>query len=180
MAGVRIHDHEESGEALPRVCMRCGAPATGDVPASFGWVPNWVYFLLFCGPLPMLIAMVFTRKSSSILVPVCDRHVNHWRFRQMLVGVGILGAVAMFIGFLSQSDKLDPDTYKFAATAVGVLAAVWLISVLVVERRAIRATHMTDKWTDLANVSPDFVTALKLRRDAAVKVPTQGAKPKQS
>jgi hypothetical protein len=180
MAEVRIHDHEESGEALPRLCMRCGTPATHTVPASFSWVTPWVYFLLCCGPIPLLVAMLFARKSSKIIVPLCDRHVNHWRYRQMFVGAGVIGVIALFLGLLSQADKWDAETYNAAAIAAAVAVIVWLVTAGVLQHRAIRSTRITDTWTNLTNVDQGFADALKQIRDASGRLPTPTGRTKPS
>ncbi|HEX4608809.1 MAG TPA: hypothetical protein VH092_11450 [Urbifossiella sp.] len=174
MATVRIHEKEESGEGLPRLCMRCGGPATGDVPGAFSWVNPWIYTLVPLGLFPFLVVMLFARKTSKIRVPVCDRHVNHWRHREMFMGAGLILGVGVVVLGLSQMGKMDPDTLNVAAVAAVAGALAWVVTAVVLERRAIRPRRMTDHWTDLVNVSPAFAAALDQSRSAAPRIPGRG------
>jgi len=89
----------------------------------------------------------------------------------MFVAVGLLAFIGLFMFGMSQSATLDKDTFN-AALAVGLLAGfIWFASAIVLAARTIRATRMTDEWTDLVNVHEAFRDALNHSRPKSTQKP---------
>lgn len=80
----------EAGE-LPQLCLCCGAPAVGHDSKKFAWHPQWLYLLLFCGILPLLVVSFIVTKHMTVRAPFCAEHHNHWT-RRKRIALGTLGA----------------------------------------------------------------------------------------
>jgi hypothetical protein len=99
MADVRFSRAEAEGGQLPRVCLRCGAPATEDVakkfstddahlPAPFGPEIGAAGCLLF--PLWALAALAklaswATARTMTVRAPLCHKHAHGWSIASSLV-----------------------------------------------------------------------------------------------
>ena len=164
VAEVRLESHprEEVIGRLPRVCMKCGAPATTAKVTQFGWYPPWVLALLPLGVLPFLVVVVIITKRQRVKIPFCEAHKNHFflgRVLRALGWLGFLGAPALFvIGIVA-----DPKNGRLP----GLLCVGWIVLILLYFAAVrvfalltkIRPTEITDTTTTLTNVSADFVRA---------------------
>ena len=64
MAEVRLwtHPRKDVIGGLPRVCMKCGAPATTSKVIQFAWYPLWLLALVPVGVLPFLLVVALITK----------------------------------------------------------------------------------------------------------------------
>src|SRR5437763_9160897 len=95
MADVRLDFYDLDADALPDVCMKCGAPSTVRPVRTFSWMPYWARFM------PWMIGMAFM-KRRRVPVPLCEQHKGHWTIRYLIV----FGGLALFLQlFLTRLDS---------------------------------------------------------------------------
>jgi len=80
MDWVTLTRQQVDNDALPRVCMACGKPATCSVNETFEYSPEWVEWLYFAGYFPGLIADNFFGKEMRVSCPFCHEHQNEIGF----------------------------------------------------------------------------------------------------
>jgi len=85
MATVWLHRRDCEEGTLPRVCMRCGRPATGLVEKDLAGTLVWA------NPIGFFLGQ--ERSSVRVLAPTCDAHRHHWRNRRW----AMLGAAAVAV-----------------------------------------------------------------------------------
>jgi hypothetical protein len=172
MAQIRLGRYEAEG-GLPRVCMRCGAPATLFKTKNFSWYPSWVYILLLAGLLPFVIVALIMQKRMRVPAPLCDRHKYHWVWPTVAAVVALLLLLGMLFGGMALGGALEGAVDK---DLQGTLMAVWflgvfglflacLVAACVIQARAIRPVEITDRSITLTNVAPAFVDAVEERAD---------------
>jgi len=120
------------GASLPRMCVQCGEPSSGEpLTKTFRWHSPWLYLLIFPGLLLYVIAALAVQERASIDVPFCTSH-RSWRTRMNLAGavllIGFLPTCFLFVsGIQSQwgSDCLDCHSNGICRTDLfwGLLAA---------------------------------------------------------
>jgi hypothetical protein len=154
-----IDPHENAIRDLPRVCMKCGAPATNVRMKRFTWTPPW--------------APRFLKKRQLVQVPLCDAHKNYWIIRRAIIAAGFVALlscclVTMFaIGLSRQSDPNQTDPVMLLlCLAWMVVMASWSVFVVVFIRRGIRAERITDRDITLTNVSAEFARVLREEDEA--------------
>jgi hypothetical protein len=136
MDTVELERREAEKGALPAVCMRCGQPAT-----------------FRCGK---LFKRVFGKEIEyRIIAPLCNKHRNHWFWRDLLIPIGLV--VAVIAGCAG------------IWTGIGIIAGLallsfWGVSTAVAYSTSIRAQEITDTSLTLSGVSPAFVDALREHR----------------
>src|SRR5581483_7269703 len=152
MAEVRLGRYEVEQVGLPAVCVKCGAPSTVERRKQFTWYPKWVILLILGGLLPYLIALALTIKRMTIVVPFCDEHKNHWRWRYHVMGwslalLFLLGGAGLYF-----ANHLGPAQKPFAEQIKGLLCfgmlglgLFWLIGVVILQNTAIRPKEITDR-----------------------------------
>lgn len=169
MASVTLTRYEAEGDRLPRCCMVCGAPATVSRNKHFSWNPSWVYLLLFCGLLPLIIVALIMTKKMRVHAPFCDEHANHWSKRTAwtLGGLGVLAVFGIGAMVLTSQQPNNPlqGTACMATLGVGV---AWVIMAIALQSTSIHPTEITDRNITLDKVSPLFVDAV---REARVEDP---------
>jgi rRNA maturation protein Nop10 len=169
---VRLGRREVEGGELPKVCMRCGAPAAVILPRKLSWHPEWIGLLMlfvFCflpiALVGIILAFALT-KRMKVPIPLCQAHRRHWVWKNV---VGIVGLVLLLtvggIGLIVLGQTNMPrDT---ADRLGGILCGgtffgffLWLIALIILEGRAIKAAEITDRGITLRGVSPVFLQAL--------------------
>jgi hypothetical protein len=152
MASVRLDFYDLDDDALPDVCMKCGAPAVTRNQKTFSWHPSWALVLLLLGLLPYVIAALILTKRRRVSIPFCETHKNHWLWRVLFA----LGSLAVPLLLFAAGVAADSAGLAVA----GVLSAiVWLIAVAVVFNTAINVVEITDDSIKLRNVGGEFVRA---------------------
>jgi hypothetical protein len=164
MATVKLRDPDRSGDDLPDLCMKCGAPAMVYKAKTFSWHPSWVYVLLFVGLLPFVIVALIMTWRRTVRVPLCDAHRNHWLGRSLVIFGLFFGLLALgFAAFLlsvqegPRGGRQDFTGWVCLGWLVGLIA--WLVVTAVLSQTAIRATEITDRSITLAGVSRAFADA---------------------
>jgi len=156
MATIRLYRDETDGELLPRMCARCGAEPDLERERRFAWNPGWAHLFILLGLLPWLIALLITRKSRRVTLPLCHGHRNHWMHRQLYVWLGLLFWAVFAITLLIEWDDLPKDA---ASACLGFLifgGLIWLFVGLFYANSAIKASRITDRWIELSGVNKGF------------------------
>ncbi len=163
MAQIRLHVREADGR-LPRVCMRCGEPATVVRTRRLSWNPPWVIVLLLVNVLVYIIVAMILTKRATLQAPLCDAHKGHWRNRLLLVlgsflamaALGIAGGIA-----LSNAPRHAQDALSgYACLGGALLFVAWVILFAIVHSTSIRPNEITDTQVSLVGVSEEFVAAV--------------------
>ena len=147
--------------ALPPVCCKCGAPATGETAVGFHWFSKTILIaLLFSGPLFLILLMIF-RKSRTASMPVCPEHEGVWnRGRAIILGTTVTCLVLMLIALL----LADGPAARLASgllllvllgLLVGLAIGFWVLS------GGIQARLINDQEIILTRLHPDFVDAVE-------------------
>jgi hypothetical protein len=167
MAQIRLDRDEVRYEELPPVCMKCGEPAGIYLRKPFSWHPPWIGLLIVFFLWPYVIVALILTRRMTVYAPLCDAHRNHWRTRNLLTILGLLGVLAVFFtGIIAASsglvDRSDSDTVLALSVGGGLLLFVaWLLVAILLQSSAIRATEVTDHTITLTGVSPYFVEAVE-------------------
>jgi hypothetical protein len=99
--------------SLPHRCLICNDSSIAfSKLLKFTWQPNWVYFLLFAGLIPLLIVSAILSKKTKIEIHLCYEH-NAQRKKNLLIrflsclfailfliGSCFLGEIYILIGFI--------------------------------------------------------------------------------
>ena len=168
MATVKLYRGEVKQDRLPKVCMRCGAPADQQKYKRFSWYPGWVNILFLVGLLPWVIVALVLTKRMAVYAPMCSRHRNHWLVRSLIVVGGlvlVLGAAVAAVVLMASADRrAGPDSDSIGGYAcVGTLGALLLLIVVavIVQTTTIRPSEITDRTITLVGVAPEFKKALE-------------------
>jgi len=161
MADVRLDFYDLDDEALPDVCMKCGADSTVRPMKTFSWMPYWARFM------PYGVGLAFM-KRRRVPVPLCDRHKSHWVMRYIVIFGGLAAFLLLFIlgGVMAAaSDGPGGDPLKILAILMfvvgGILFLAWLVTAIVLGVTQINVFEITDDTITLRNVSPEFVRAYR-------------------
>src|SRR5262245_22344492 len=174
MAEIKLYTYEV--ETLPRVCMRCGAPAEELVRKKFSWRPTWVIAFILCNLLVFLLVALITTKRLGVLVPLCGKHRNHWSLRGKIIGGGFCAIV--FAGFagLMLGNAFDGQLGGMLCMGLVVILLLWVVVAIVSHETSIHATEITNDSITLARVAEEFVDAVDDQHDSEprfVRVPVQ-------
>ena len=176
MATVKLYDDEVGEGQLPRICMRCGAPADLQKRKTFSWCPGWVHVLIFVGLLPWVIVMLVLTKRKTVYVPLCHMHKNHWFVRTTIT----LSGLAVVFGFfvltvaLLITDSRDLDSSHlggyFCVGTLGLLL-VLIIVAAIMQSSSIRPSEITARRITLVGVAKEFKEAILKQDDRDSEVP---------
>jgi hypothetical protein len=156
MAKIRVYRDETDGELLPPMCARCGAEPDLERERKFFWNPGWAHLFILLGLLPWLIAILITRKSMWVTLPLCNGHRNHWINRQLYVWLGFLFWVVFAVTLGIEWDDLPKDA---GSACLGFLifgGLIWLFVGLFYVNSAIKASRISDRWIELVGLNRSF------------------------
>ena len=147
--------------ALPPVCAKCGAPATGETAVDFVWFPPKTLWAMFCCRPAFAVMLVTLSARRTVSLPVCDRHVRVRNWGKAIV----LGALAVVL------EPLFPVVYGLDADSklltAGLVVAWWLSLVAgavaaaaVLFGGVVRPRRIDESEVTLAGLHPDFVDAV--------------------
>jgi len=159
MSKIRVYYDERKGENFPPACVRCGRESVSTVRQKFSWVPPWVLVIILAGLLPWLIVTLILRKSMPVTLPVCSRHLGHWRNRTLFVWLGLFFWIVYSITLAAEWSDLPKDG---ASAALGILifgGLIWLIAAAIYSNSAIRPARITDDYVELVGVDKTFAKA---------------------
>jgi hypothetical protein len=158
MADVRLDFYDLDAEAVPDVCMKCGAPSTVRPMKTFSWMPYWARFM------PYWIGLAFM-KRRRVPIPLCEQHKNHWTIRYLIGFGGLAVVLLLFIGggVLAANDEGGPGgAFGVVCLIAGaVFGLAWLITLIVLSVTQINVFEITDDTITLRNVSPEFTRAYR-------------------
>src|SRR5207247_10765071 len=110
-----------------------------------------------------LITFRWNVPTSAVQVPLCHSHKNYWNLRLLL----LLGGIVPFViaGLLGAFDdaRLRRGEFEPVVHIIPFIFFTWLIVVLVVYFRSIRAKEINDQGITLTNVAPGFADAVSNR-----------------
>jgi hypothetical protein len=152
MADVRLAFYDLETDALPDLCMKCGAPAVVRPIREFAY---WF-------------------RRARMATPFCQRHKNYWTSRVLVgCGGGALLGVLMASGLITLVATQNPQNEGTYVAGVGqVVAAVCiatgvlsflahLIAAAVLAYKQIDVVEIAGETILLKNVSPEFATAYR-------------------
>jgi hypothetical protein len=162
MANVRLGRYEAEDYELPKVCMRCGAPATTYRYRNFRWCPGWVLAFILLGVVPYFILSEVLMKRMSVRVPCCDEHKKKPLWPTLVTLGTLLGLILIAVGAILLLN--DPGALGITCL-IGVPAfIVWMFASVVIHTPAIRPIEITEKSITLRGVSEGFIAALDADR----------------
>jgi hypothetical protein len=169
MDWVTLTRQQVENDALPRVCMACGSPATCRVNESFSHTPDWVQWLYLAGFFPGLIADQFFTKEIRVSCPFCQKHRHHWQLLYWTAGIGWLFAGALFasIGlFVGAVFFSTSGSAHYIGLGVGAALGIvlWLAVLIYLSSTRIIATKVTAEEVTLQRVADAFAKAMKDQR----------------
>lgn len=164
MAYLRLHVQQADGQ-LPMVCMRCGEPATVVKTKKMSWFPRWVFWLILVHVLIFGIVALIATRRARLQAPFCEQHQGHWPFRQILLGLSLVGIVLygiIVVVFFLNAPQRNADLFgPFILVGSVVLVVGWLIGFTILQNTGIRAAEITKTHMLLAGVSEAFVQAVE-------------------
>ena len=146
MADVRLDFYDLDAEAVPDVCMRCGAPSSVRPMKTFSWMPYWARFMPYGAGLAFM-------KRRRVPVPLCDRHKNHWVMRYVVIFGGLAAFLLLFL--------LGGVLGLLCLAAAGLVFVALLVALIVFSIGQIGSFEITDDSIVLKNVSPEFTRAYR-------------------
>jgi len=147
--------------ALPPVCAKCGAPATGEKAATFSWFPKKILWLLLLSRLICLILIVIFRTSRTVQMPVCPEHAGVWNWgRTVLAGTAVTCLALLILAYALAEGPLAGAApplmlFAFLGVAVGLAVGFWTLS------GGIQARRIDEREILLTKLHPDFVDAVE-------------------
>ena len=154
-------------QALPSLCMCCGARATHSVPKKFAWFPLWTYALAPLGGLPFALVLTLVRKMMTVKVPLCDRHRYPWLVLKLFGGATLayLLILPWFVIYLSVA--AEQAFGRGTPLSLGLLLAwaagipLWFVAIFVAKRRSIHVRKITPDAIKLGGVGEAFAARLR-------------------
>jgi hypothetical protein len=111
-----------------------------------------------------IVALIATRRAR-IQAPFCEEHKRHWLFRQILLGVSLIGivlyGVSLVVFFLNAPPRNADLFGPFILVGSVALVIGWLIGFTILQNTGIRAAEITKTHILLAGVSEAFVQAVE-------------------
>jgi hypothetical protein len=143
MATLRLHrDGEEEITGLPRVCMRCGAPATRTRSINF---QDTIW------------------RRQRVAVPLCEKH---WYYARLSRVIRFFCAGTFLVGWSFLTWMRTILSWKEQQLVEWLVWCVFLVIVVVqwvswyVLPSSIRPEKITNTYIELTGVAPQFVAAV--------------------
>jgi hypothetical protein len=155
MADVQLALSDLEEDVLPKLCMKCGAPAVVHPMIAFTW---WA-----------------RRRRAPI--PLCERHRHHWTSRILIAwgGAGLFlllffwGLMVLLLDDIKSGKNVQDFADGLAILgAAGLVGLALVITTAVLSRTRIDVVEITDYALVLKNVSPEFKQAYHARARAGI------------
>jgi len=157
---VELSRQECVNDLLPKVCVRCGAPAAGCLPVQYSWAPKWSVWLVFTWPL-------FSR-TMLVRLPLCEPHLTSWRKRNFRYQVALVAVLVLGMGTYA-SMLIYPNTWVrdlavWLCSGWALLFFIWLFVAIIAAERDIKTIRITERSLTLNRIHEAFVAALAEER----------------
>lgn len=150
-----------TGAPLPRYCVKCAQPVTGEFfKKKFQWHNPLLYLIALISPIIYIIVAMIVMKRVELLVPMCDEHRQ--RRKNLLIATWVLALGFIPGGILAGSLFSDSDT----GVGVGLLVGFLLfIAAFVTGVKAIimKPQEITPACATFTGVCEQFLTLLPSR-----------------
>lgn len=180
MAKLILSDRECDNDELPRICMKCGEPSQHYKSRNMKWSPPWVMWVglgafLFIGVLGLLVfyaVSASSRKTMRMTTTFCDEHKNYWwhlkLYGSLLPALGLIALIAGGITaavLAAQPRFANQEEFTLAAGVSGVVIFfIMLVIGVIFNKKAIKATEITEYDITLIHIHPEYVYAVKEQR----------------
>jgi drug/metabolite transporter (DMT)-like permease len=167
MARVILSLDEVEQGRLPRVCMKCGAPADAERGKLFSWHPGWLIVLILVGLVVYVIVALVMTKRRRVWTPLCRRHSHYWSMRNWYILGGFAAIMFALIAWITAGSDggANTDWWPTAGLVLAGVFLVWLMSAAVLQTMSIRPEKITATKIGLLAVHPQFKAALERQRD---------------
>lgn len=151
---------------LPRVCLRCGDPATDwrhrahRVPKSALMASNVAGIALLA---TVGVGWISTSRGELVeyRAPVCRRHRNHWLWRQLGIPLSMLAVPLTGVALVALAPR---DYMGWACVASCIVACGWVVFGMYMSESMIQPLEIRAEALTLKGVSEKFVQAMEQRR----------------
>jgi MFS family permease len=108
-----------NGAALPNRCFRSGELTDLAFPMKQFWQPSWVYWLVFLGVIPYLVASPMVGRYVELHVPLANRfYARHRQLKLFGFSCIVAGLVLLVLSFYTTTPSMAL-TLAAAALALG-------------------------------------------------------------
>ena len=158
--------------ALPPVCVKCGAPAEAELKVDLVWFPKWIIFTLVCGcHLAYGILYYTLRKKRTFYAPLCGQHLGVWNWGYPIGELTAGAVVLLATPVLILSNNVGPESrYQFLVFLFALMTCTALffggIATVFALTRGITPKLVTDDDLVLQRVAPEFAEAVVAQQDA--------------
>jgi hypothetical protein len=174
MAHVVITREEAEHEGkLPAVCMCCGAPATVWVTRRLMLKPpKYNQIELAEVAIFKAVQALATSPFVQLRTSFCDQHRYYWTIKAIVLFGGMVmffAAVLLAAVLGGVAATINPAQPHKGLVAIAVISAVlglfgWLVPLLIVWRKPIRALGMEQGLIIVDNVSDAYINAVQATR----------------
>src|SRR5947209_10698567 len=130
----------ETGQ-LPRVCMRCGKPATCTQAKVFS-KNSFPSFRQASRPVYSVLPFAAGEfLQITVQAPLCDKHKNHWVWRTRAVWLSLAGCLTIVLTLLVLLVNLHgqhPNLSGLLCAGVTLIGLGWFVFLAMMEITAIR------------------------------------------
>src|SRR5262245_51156102 len=155
---VKITPYECERNLLPRLCVKCGAPADDYV--KFTVLSPFMNTLLgsllvLCPPAFMVAAISFRRMTRPLKIPMCGPHRFDWEWRDAATSVSfafvIVPAYCIAIGLCVFTRTTEMDLFAIAGMYM-VLWTAWVAPASILWTHTVRATGLPRRGLQISGV----------------------------
>lgn len=168
MPTVRLFEREYLEGGLPAVCVYCGDKAEHFKTYKLSWIPGWTAVFILLGVLPYFIAAMALTMRRSLDLPVCEKD-RSLQFNARLLSLGIfLGGMALSVASIVLGIALSTRQNSVFPPFLGIAALLFIgmfIGLIVVNRKQLRATDITDRSIKITRLNAAFIDAVLNSRD---------------
>ncbi|QEL14428.1 DUF2254 domain-containing protein [Limnoglobus roseus] len=164
MATVRLTKDQCQRDELPGLCARCGRPASTHIDRTFAWNPPWVGVFLLAGILPGVILLFATQRRLRVRLPMCERHLRHWRSPTTFTWIGLPVCLGIIVFGLFVLGEIHHGASPVANAGVFTFLA-WIAVVGVWHSRLIRPERIDANGIVLTGVAEEFADAVEAMRE---------------
>ena len=137
---------------LPPRCVKCNEPSARFLKRKLSWHPPGLYLLIFLGILIYAIVAMIVRKTATVEIGLCDRHL---RRRRIAIGVAWLMLFVLIGGF-----AIGMGTDQGAFIGIGFVVALigWIICGII--SSGVSAARIDKEYIWLRGVCRDYLDEL--------------------